>query len=182
MECEQCKDELSAYLDGELSEAKVGQIRSHVAVCTTCAQELHGLELAAQFVNDRLRDLEPQPQIWQKIRAEISILPAPSPPSGFLRILAANPWRTAAVTLAAIAALGAGLWSYMRQVESRHALELYMTEYVRMRDDQEQSHRQPVVRNISANGNSLSHSEYADNPFVQVSDTISTNPFRPEAR
>mgnify|MGYP001031048911 CR=1 FL=1 len=182
MECEQCMDEISAYLDGELSEAKVGQIRSHVAVCAACAQELHGLEQATLFVDSRLGDLEPRPQIWQKIREEISILPAPSSPSGFLRILAANRWHTAAVTLAAIAALGAGLWSYVRHAESRHALELYMTEYVRMRDHQEQLHHQPVAGSISSDADSLSHGKYADNPFVEVSDAASVNPFQPEAR
>ncbi|MBK8254762.1 MAG: zf-HC2 domain-containing protein [Polyangiaceae bacterium] len=36
--CTQVLAQLSAYLDGELSEAEVEQIRSHVQGCTTCEE------------------------------------------------------------------------------------------------------------------------------------------------
>ncbi len=34
--CSEVLERLSAFLDGELAEAEVGQIRAHVAECVTC--------------------------------------------------------------------------------------------------------------------------------------------------
>ena len=43
MDCRQCTENLTAYLDGELSAADSAQMRSHLEICDSCTAELRGI-------------------------------------------------------------------------------------------------------------------------------------------
>ena len=171
MDCERCAEDLTAYLDGELSAAGVQQIESHLGVCKACADELRSLQEAALFVESHIREIEPSSETWNLVRARISN--QSSSPSLF-RFLVPNGWLTAAAALAVIAALALGFWSYMRHEKDQRVLEEYMSQYIHAREEQEQ------IRRFAVTG---SESDlHADNPFVEIKYTSFDNPFRSENR
>lgn len=43
MNCNECKENLNAYLDGELAAAQAGEMANHIAACAVCARELEAL-------------------------------------------------------------------------------------------------------------------------------------------
>lgn len=50
MSCREIREQLSAYLDGELSAEEAGTIRDHVESCAECGQELESLRRTVQAV------------------------------------------------------------------------------------------------------------------------------------
>jgi anti-sigma factor (TIGR02949 family) len=50
MNCEKIKDQLSAYIDGEMPEEDATAIKKHIAVCADCAQEEQLLRKTSQMV------------------------------------------------------------------------------------------------------------------------------------
>ena len=57
MNCEECREELAAYLEGLLDEASRSRIESHLAECSACRAELQEVrQLTAQLARDGLGD------------------------------------------------------------------------------------------------------------------------------
>lgn len=176
MNCELCTDNLTAYLDAELSALEAEDVRRHVEVCVPCRRELEDLRDSMQFIDARVTQLDPSPALWRNLQARITQLPQPQP-----RLRLGDLFRTrwAPVALAASIALGAGLgvWGYLerqnRQTAAQYAFEQYMDAYVRLRDGEEQTHRA-----TAAPGRLLAlHEEFSDNPFVNIAEQSPPNPF-----
>ena len=66
MDCKQCTEDLTAYLDGELSPADSAQVQSHLAACASCADELRSFQEAADFVESHKRELKPASWIMER--------------------------------------------------------------------------------------------------------------------
>ncbi len=167
MECKQCGEDLTAFIDGELGAADSEQVRSHLSICASCADEWRSLKEAADFIESRRNDREPLPESWNLVRARIS---AEEPVSPFW-FLAPNRWRVAAAALVIIAASALGYLQY-QQIQKK-SLDRYMSQYMQEREAPKAMH--PVTSGPGI-------SPYADNPFIEVKATPVDNPFQSEDR
>jgi anti-sigma factor RsiW len=155
MDCTQCAEALTAFLDGELSRPDSEGIRTHLQSCPSCAAELQGLREAAEFVASHHRELEPGPESWNLVRARIH---QKAPPSRFGLI---RRWQIAAATAAVLAAFAL---LYLQQQQTRtQNLNRYIAQYVQQREAQIRSRAEM-------------------NPFMEISSTFNANPFRSEDR
>jgi predicted anti-sigma-YlaC factor YlaD len=163
MDCEQCSENLTALLDGELSPADSQRIESHLRLCRVCSEELQSLREAAEFLQSHHRDLVPSRGAWNMVRARIGERGAApvARPSVF------NRFRWAMVALAVVAIFAFGYTEY-QQIEERN-FERYVTQYVHERETQ--ITRQATTKN-----------PYESNPFLEVKETVVGNPFLSEGR
>jgi hypothetical protein len=158
MDCNQCTDNLTAYLDGELSLADSARTESHLATCVSCAAELSGLREAAAFVESHKRDLEIKPESWNAVYDRVSGQRSASP----FRFLLPK-WSTM-LSLAAVAAVFV-LGSLWYQSYQNRSLDDYISQYMRTRE--------AVLRPQTM-------SSFAPNPFTEAKPAPDTNPFRLE--
>ncbi len=172
MDCKQCSEDLTAFLDGELNKADSEQVRLHLGACVSCSEELHSLRETTEFVESHNRKLEPDAASWNLVRARIAT-PDTVPSPGFWIL---NRRRLALATLAIVAAFAAGYMQY-EQAQKKN-LDKYISEYVQQRDAQLKA--QPV--NDWGDINSPTENPYADNPFIETKADTADNPFRSEDR
>jgi predicted anti-sigma-YlaC factor YlaD len=178
MDCSNCVDDLTAYMDGELSEGVEERLRLHLNSCASCTAELRGLQEAAVFVDSHLRELNPRPELWASVRSQIAVIEVSPGRTGFLQVLNAPRWLTATVALAATLLLTLGVWEYIQRRHSDEAFQQYMTQQIEIRRLQDETPRFDIpVTNPTA------QRRFADNPFVTVSEEITfRNPFREGGR
>ena len=172
MDCKQCTEDITAFLDGELSAAESELVRSHLSICASCAEELRSLREAADFIESHKRELEPRAGSWNLVRARISTADSPS----LLRFFAPNRWRVALASLVLIAALALGYQQY-QQIQKR-SLDQYISQYVR---DREARRQQQNILSASEASPKM-ETPYADNPFIEIRATSTDNPFQSEDR
>jgi len=187
MECEKCTDNLTAYLDEELSESRAAEIKAHIQACPSCAAELSALKDSAGFIESRVHAVELRPQVWQGVRARISVMEAPAPNVGLLGFINMHPWATMAAVLTMMVAVGIGSWNYMRYAQAQKRLELYMNTYIQQREARHAPSAPDLIvspdLNLSgATGPVIYRGEYESNPFLEVSFIPEGNPFRVEAQ
>lgn len=176
MECLECSDNLTAYLDGELTQRHRGELESHLKACTVCAQEFHSLEETTRFVQTHTAELDPRPILWQKVHTRISAEPSPSRHTSIFQLHVPIRARFAAAALAAAVVLSLGVWRYVQYYESEQALQQYMSQYIETREFVEQKHRVAPAQTHTIHPK---HQEFSDNPFVVASDDDAySNPFR----
>jgi len=181
MDCEKCSEDLTAYIDDELTEAKASDVKAHLALCEACREEYQSLELSARFVDSHLGEIEIRPQAWNSVRARISSMQATSPTPGLYQWLISNPWWGATATALVTLALTLGLWGYVRHQATQRDLMQYMSQYIQAREAQEQAAQVQVdSTGKPASDFEVFHPEYVNNPFVTVESTTDTNPFRSE--
>jgi anti-sigma factor RsiW len=172
MDCKRCAEDMTAFLDGELSDADSRGLRSHLDACASCADEMRSLKEAADFIESHRNDLEPRPQSWNLVRARISSSGA-FPPH---RFPALGRWRIATAALALMAALALGYMQY-QQIQRRD-LDRYMSQYIHEREARAQARSIPTATGVPGIG-----MPYPDNPFAEVKViTTADNPFRSEER
>lgn len=182
MDCRSCRDDLTAYLDGELEPARVHQVEAHMQGCSSCRAELESLEKASRLVAAHLPEIEPGPDAWDRVAARIAADGAGRRQARILPFPKLRPWITAAAALAASLILGVGLWGIWQHRRSEDALHQYMNEYVQKRNTQEEVDHRPVAVVKSEPWTAdASSSDVSDNPFVEVNAGETDNPFRSEA-
>jgi anti-sigma factor RsiW len=162
MDCTQCAEELTAFLDGELSAADAERIKSHLRTCIPCSEEARSLQEVGDFVESNSRVLDPRPESWNMVRARIYRETPESDSRGW----AIHRWRFAMAALALLAALVIGYQQYTG-VQQRN-LDRYISQYVRERES-----RRTQAQNDGPD---------TYNPFMEVKVTVSENPFRSEDR
>jgi len=172
MDCKQCKEDLTAYLDGELSSEGSAEMRSHLETCPSCSGELRSFQKASAFFVSHTKELELRPGSWNLLQARISAASSPSP-FGFF---AFDRWRYALATLAFVAALGLGyFWHHQAEKKS---LDEYIAQYVKAREAGQ------IFRfrfgGIKSGLGSTSFK--TENPFIEVKATMDVNPFQSEDR
>jgi anti-sigma factor RsiW len=168
MDCQKYVDDLTAYMDGELSHAVAERLTSHLNGCDSCAAELRGLQETAVFVDSHLQELNPRPELWANVRSQIAVIEVSPRPTGLLQLLHARPWLTATVALAATLLLTLGAWEYVQMRRSDEAFQRYMAEQIEIRKLQDEM---PQLE--------IDLSDPSHNPFLTVSqETTFGNPFR----
>ena len=180
VDCERFANDLTAYLDRELSDARMIEVKSHLEICDCCRKEYRSLELSARFIETHAREMQPAPEIWKRVRSKISSMEAPAPAPGLLQFLVASPWWSGAATIAAMAVCAFGIWSYTQNQAAKRDLIQYMTRYVQVREAEEQTHRTEAAVTPGADPDSFIRAKYSDNPFVTMDSTPDKNPFRSE--
>ena len=160
MDCRECTDNLTAYLDGELKAADSAQIRSHLESCVSCGDELRSHEEAADFVQSHARDLEVRPESWNAIYDRIH---AERPASQFGLLL--PKWSRLLATTAMVAAFAVGYLWY--QHDQKKSLDDYISQYVKSREAEFQ------LQTMNS---------FIPNPFTEAKPASDTNPFRLEDR
>jgi hypothetical protein len=172
MDCVQCAENLTAYLDEELSATESEKVRRHLQACTACAHELEGFRKASDYIASHIRAIGPDPGTWRKIQARISTEQPARPQFRFFSLR----WHLAATMLVIFGIFGFG-YMQLKQFEKR-SLESYMTKY-----SQERDARIRVKRAMARpKDNAGFENKYGDNPFVEVNYVPADNPFLLEGR
>ena len=165
MDCKQCAEDMTAFMDGELSAADSEQMRLHLGACPACSEELSSLRETADFVESHNKTLKLHPGSWNLVRARILTESAPAPSRFWLP----GRWRLAMGALVLFAALGFGYLQYQRNQDRN--LDIYMSDYVKQRQAAPEIVLPPQ------------EDPYGNNPFVDIKFTDSAiNPFLPEGR
>ena len=162
MDCKQCAEELTAFLDGELSTANSERVKSHLRTCIPCSEEVRSLQEVGDFVESNSRVLDPRPESWNMVRARIY----QEIPESSSRDWMSQRWRFAIAALAVLAAFVIGYGQYIH-IQQRN-LDRYISQYVRERE---------THRTQAQNDNPETY-----NPFIEVKAPVSENPFRSEDR
>jgi anti-sigma factor RsiW len=169
MECKQCAEDLTAFMDGELDSANADQVRSHLSACIPCSEELRSLRETAAFIESHDRALEPRAGSWNLVQARITAVD--QPPSGFW-LFSRFKLATAALAIVLVFTLG---YLQFQQTQKKN-LDAYISRYVQQREAQLKAQQAVVNTEV----NSQIENPYADNPFVEIKATVADNPFRSE--
>lgn len=170
MDCKRCAEDLTAFLDEELSDSD--GVRSHIETCKSCSDELRSLRETAEFVGSHNRELELRAGSWNLVRARITSENASSPS----RFWVTNRWRLGLATLAISAVFAFGYVQY-HQIQRKN-LDSYISQYLQERETWIKAHTVLTGTGV----NSPAENPYADNPFVEIKATVTDNPFRSEDR
>ncbi len=183
MDCRQCNDDMTAYIDGELDKATAEQMGVHLDRCPPCRDEYRGLKNSAAFVTAHVREIDPTPELWNNLRIRIAEMPPPSSSTGFFHFLVVNRWTAAIATLAATVVLAVGIWSYVQRQNAQSDLEASFREYIETRTVAEQIHSQRLLdaENAPFSEESIGPKSL-DNPFADIRPVSLVNPFRSEQR
>jgi len=76
MDCRDCKESMTAFLDGELSPAERKGVEAHIDSCRACGELWNQHHLVAALT-DRLTPIRPRPELWTRIEAEINAVEGP---------------------------------------------------------------------------------------------------------
>ncbi len=163
MDCKQYSENLTAFLDGELSPSDTKEIQSHLLACASCSEELRSLRSAADFIESHHRNLIPQPGSWNLVRARITETNAAREP----HISIFHRFRWAMVMMALVAIFAFGYTQY--QQTQRRSLDRYISQYMLQRESQI-DRQSPAV------------DPYEGNPFMEAKATVIGNPFLSEER
>jgi hypothetical protein len=184
MDCRQCAENLTAYLDGELGRTDLEQVRDHLGTCSACADGLRSLQESAEFIESHVQELTPQPELWNMVRARISATDSFLQPRHFMLLN----WRFAAAVVVTFAILGIGYIQYQRMEQK--SLDQYISRYIKEREARGQ--KQVLVANnennqrieipYEANPFLETGAPLIDNPFMEANPTVFDNPFRSEER
>ena len=71
MECQAYRDNLTAYLDQELSSGERTLVEQHLRQCGGCSSEFDSLSRSYWIVNQALEEIDVRPGMWQAIEAVI---------------------------------------------------------------------------------------------------------------
>jgi anti-sigma factor RsiW len=167
MDCKECAENLTAFLDGELRASNSAEIQRHLDICPSCAGEMRSLKEAVEYIESHYRDLEPRLESWNMVRARLSAEDS----KAWFHFFAPNRWRIVMASLAIVAALGIGHLQYQR-VQMRD-LQNYISQYIQEREARSQA--QSVQWNAEANFQI--EAPFDDNPFVEISAVSVENPF-----
>ena len=170
MECLNCTESLTAFMDGELSPDHAKKVESHFAQCTPCHDDYQSLLHTYQLV-EQVGLLDLDPDLWTRIHSEITdVSPSESTWLASLRSLFGIRW----VPIAA-GTLGVAFLSLFLINQPDPEVQQAFREYVREREQLEV----PRVR-VSQNASSLELRTAYPNPFIVDDRRPQNNPFKLE--
>ncbi|HEY2934778.1 MAG TPA: zf-HC2 domain-containing protein [Acidobacteriota bacterium] len=179
MECLACKDNLTAYLDEELSPEEQESVERHLGQCARCNAEYLSLAESFRLVESALEELPLSPNIWQHVHAGIAPTARPERKrwQESLAALFRTPTLAWASTSLGLFLLAGSMLVILRsqQVQSPE-LEALRGRLNVLIDQMEQHERVPH------NFLHTTDDEYYFNPFAPEHRTINVNPFRTETR
>ena len=176
MECPTCSDNLTAYLDAELSDPDREQVEKHLNFCHACTLEFQSLSVAYGWVDRSLDTIGLRPEIWTRIEASLPARAAPAAHGGWQRFLAGLghfPGRGWAASFAAVAILAAVVFLRpMAPAQSDLDLEGLRKELSVMVQEKD---RQDTLRHNSPSD--AGNDKYGSNPYAPEQVSLEFNPF-----
>lgn len=115
MNCNEVKNLLSAYFDGELSVELHEKVRQHIDGCSDCRKELDGFDRLSQFASSAMIS-PPSAELWKRIESGLDsdvLKPPASPQSTSSR--SATSWSTrrwAVLAATVLVAVSVGVAGY----------------------------------------------------------------------
>jgi hypothetical protein len=93
MNCKECKENLSALIDGELEKRENKNMLDHLLTCTKCSEELRSLLTVDKIVKKHSSEIVPDKTLWQNIKSQLKPKKKVirNPLAGFLNILTRQP-------------------------------------------------------------------------------------------
>ena len=172
MNCQSCREALTALLDQELSSEEQGSVESHIRACSDCREELESMRYAFALT-ERAESVPLNPAVWERIHSEIESLDSPGRGrmGRLVRSLLLPPRRVAVVAGIALAIIIILFVSFPINTPDR-ALEEEFTAYIQKREKISRENRRMLFENTQNGGYQES------NPFVKLVSHPSTNPFR----
>lgn len=107
MNCRKCRDQLSAYLDGELAVQQAERIRAHLDTCKACREELEFLKQTIGLVKE-LPHVPAPPKLRERVLAGLETPQAEDVPREGV-----SKWRTL-WPAAAVLVIGLAIWAFYR--------------------------------------------------------------------
>ncbi|MBI4445456.1 MAG: zf-HC2 domain-containing protein [Acidobacteria bacterium] len=150
MACRVYSDNLTAFLDGELSRDEKVQLQKHLEDCSACSEEYQSLAVSCELI-EQLRELEPSAQLWHRIAQAT----AAKPGARFAINRRAFKWMRWAAPITAAAGLFWGTFSILDERNIENKFNTFLKE---------------------RNQAELSHSQFA-NPFTDHKHEWHKNPF-----
>lgn len=172
MDCNRCVENLTAYLDGELSPEAFTQVQLHLKACSSCSEEFRSFQRASDFVASHVKELNLPPGSWNRVRDRIEDTKSPA----FWNLPFLIRWRPAVAALACIAVFAFGYLWY-QQVQ-RQSLDAYIARYEKARQA-DLSFRRVLARD---DFRLVSGTIAIDNPFIEARAGLDINLFRSEDR
>jgi anti-sigma factor RsiW len=114
--CEETRDLLSPYADGELDLVRALEIERHLAECPACAAAVEGLRSLSAGLADPALYHQPPPALALRLRSSLR-------PASF-------PWRRVGLAAAAALLAAAALWGLVRGLSAPSAEELLARQVV----------------------------------------------------
>ncbi len=92
MNCRQVKEELTAFLHGELDDELASKIKEHLGKCESCSEEVRMLERTGNLIRF-WKDIEPSPDLSSKLlaRAREELEEGRKPFRDFVEVLRGKP-------------------------------------------------------------------------------------------
>lgn len=116
VKCQDVRENLSAYLDGELSKKETSDIAGHLLVCHHCRAHWEELQTTSALLRD-MPEVVPPPEFITGLRERLASMPAPRADNGDnngfygkLRKVAKAPWYKVAAA-AAVFGMAVGITS-----------------------------------------------------------------------
>jgi hypothetical protein len=172
MNCQSCRDALTALLDQELAAGEKVSVENHLNSCPDCSREYDSLRYAFGLT-EQIESIPLNPAIWDGIQSEIESLA--SPPEGgigrFLNNLLLPPRRVTVAAGIAIAILVILFFSFPGDTADP-VLEAEFTQFIEAREATSRKNRR-ILYETPQDANYRS-----GNPFVKPVSHQTTNPFR----
>src|SRR5215472_5012452 len=73
MTCEQCRNLLEEYVDGELNRATAAAMAAHTSTCQLCSVEYESLLREQEIYASYQRGLEISPRLWASVKTGIEL-------------------------------------------------------------------------------------------------------------
>ncbi len=170
MDCKKITEDLTAFLDGELSAADSAQVNAHLASCASCADELRSLKDAADFIESRRGELHLRSGAWDAVRTRI----ATEKSFSLFEFPLLTHWRAAFAAAACFAIFAAGYLWYQR-IEERD-LNAYISQYIKAREASRPFSKAGTGMDVRFESGKVA----VDNPFIEAKVGLDFNPFRSE--
>ena len=168
MNCQSCREALTALIDEELGRDDQSFVESHLTSCPDCRKEYESLEWAFNLT-EQVNSVPFNPALWTRIQSEIT-----SERKGlgtYLKTLLVPRWRpiAAAVGTVAVAFI---LFTSILDTGTNPELEKEFTEFIQKREQTSRENRRMLLEPRS------SRDHRGGNPFVRPVSYERTNPFR----
>jgi hypothetical protein len=176
MECLTCRDNLTAYLDEELTPQEQNLVDQHLRQCAICSAEFSSLSRSYRLVNQTLRDIEVRPEMWTAVEAAIRPRAAltGSWRDSFVSLFQAPSRALAGASVVLILAAGFAVLFQFYQRYSNPGLETYRPQLRTMIEKMDIEERQPHNYLVLP-----PEDESLSNPFAVQHVSFGRNPFRP---
>ena len=175
MECQACRDNLTAYLDQELSSGERTLVEQHLRQCAGCSSEFDSLSRSHWIVNQALEEIDVRPEMWQTIEAairpQISVERTASPWGVFAAWLRMPKHALAAGTIGLVL-LFVSLFVYQSRQRPDSSVEILRPQLrlmiEKMDADEQKPHNyllSPADDETKSNPFALQHVRFDRNPF-----------------